>query len=223
MTSISDIKKLWGRAAGRCSYPGCSVLCIDRMENPTVIGEMAHLIAKSPRGPRADHSAGDDTYENLILLCPTHHTIIDKAPERFPEHVLVDMKSIHEESVLRALSAPHFMTKTEICRYISQLLIENHEVWRTYGPESKEASNNPLSNLADIWSLRKLDTIVPNNSRITDAIHRNKELFDSESYRSACTFIEHAKGFEISCYNTTEGIPRFPINFEKMIVSCVNA
>ena len=188
-----------------------------------MIGEMAHVIAKQPGGPRATQSGGDDTYKNLILLCPTHHTVIDKAPEKFPKHVLVSMKSAHEESVSSALSAPTFKTTSEICEYINNLLIENHEVWRIYGPESKEAFNNPLSNLADVWVLRKLDTIVPNNRRIINAIDRNKALFDTESYRSACAFIEHAKGFEIGCYNTTEGIPRFPKNFVKMVVSNVTA
>ena len=71
--SSKDIKKLWGLAAGRCSCPGCSEACIKffRDGDPTVIGEMAHVVAKKPGGPRGVVSGGDDTYENLVLLCPT--------------------------------------------------------------------------------------------------------------------------------------------------------
>ena len=76
-----DIKKLWGLAAGRCSRPGCDESCIKFLSSdPTIIGEMAHVVAHSPIGPRASATGGADTYDNLILLCPTHHTEIDKAP-----------------------------------------------------------------------------------------------------------------------------------------------
>ena len=95
-------------------------------------------------------------------------------------------------------------------------------VWKTYGPESDEAQTNPSSNLAYIWSLRKLDTVVPNNRRIIEAIRKNTDLFDADTYQAACAFIEHAEGFEINCYERTEGVPRFPTNFEEMITSYVN-
>ena len=75
-----DVKTLWGLSAGRCSRPGCDEPCIRFLtDDPTVIGEMAHVIAKSPDGPRGVSDGGSDTYQNLILLCPTHHTEVDKA------------------------------------------------------------------------------------------------------------------------------------------------
>ena len=68
-----DIKMLWGRAAGRCSYPQCQIECIAFVsDTPFIIGEMAHIVAKAPSGPRGIPSCGDNTYDNLILLCPTH-------------------------------------------------------------------------------------------------------------------------------------------------------
>lgn len=47
--SDKDIRKLWGLAAGKCSFPSCGVDCIPFLnaENPTIIGEMAHIIAKT--------------------------------------------------------------------------------------------------------------------------------------------------------------------------------
>lgn len=66
--STKDLKKLWGMAAGRCSKPGCAVECIRFLDagDPTVIGEMAHIIANKPDGPRGQPEGGEDTYENLI-------------------------------------------------------------------------------------------------------------------------------------------------------------
>ena len=184
--STKDIKKLWGLAAGRCSRPDCGEPCIRFLTgdptvigemahviarrpdgDPTVIGEMAHVIARRPDGPRGNATAGGDTYENLILLCPTHHTEIDKAPDgTFSAEILFAWKQEHEMRVFEALGTPSFTTRCCLATYVQRLLMQNHMVWKTCGPESDAAQANPLSNLAHIWSLRKLDTVVPNNRRI---------------------------------------------------------
>ena len=219
--SPKDIKKLWGLAAGRCSRPGCNELCIRFLaDDPTVIGEMAHVIARRPNGPRGNATGGDDTYENLILLCPTHHTEVDKSPEgTFPADILFAWKQEHERSVAEALEAPRFATRHCLAVYVQRLLIENHTFWKTFGPESDAAQANPLSNLAYIWSLRKLDTVVPNNRRIAEAIRNNEGLFDAEGYKAACAFIAHAEGFELSCYERAEDVPRFPTRFDEVITT----
>lgn len=214
-----DIKKLWGLAAGRCSRPGCDESCIRFLSSdPTVIGEMAHVIAHSPVGPRGSATGGADTYENLILLCPTHHTEIDKAPPgTLAVETLLDWKKRHEAEVSDAFRSPIFSSRFELATYIRKLLIENRAAWTTYGPESCVAKQNPLSNLYIVWELRKLDTIVPNNRHIVNAIKRNSQLVDAEGYTAACSFIEHAEGFEQSCYDRKEGVPRFPAEFDKVM------
>src|SRR6185312_13137244 len=67
------------------------------------VGEMAHIIAKSPDGPRGVAGGGADAYENLILLCPTCHRKIDKAPEgEYPVELLCAWKSEHESAIREA-------------------------------------------------------------------------------------------------------------------------
>jgi len=219
--SEKDIKKLWGLAAGRCSKPGCDAECVKFLGSDlTVIGEMAHIIAQSPKGPRGMNSGGTDTYENLILLCPTDHSAIDKAPPgTFSTDLLLGWKKAHEDEVASAFRSPSFASMNELRLYLCPILIENKILWRTYGPESHEAAANPFSNLAKIWALRKLSTIVPNNRKIIEAIHRNRDLFRVSEYEIACLFIEHAEGFERNCYDRTEGIPRFPVEFEELVRS----
>lgn len=217
--SRKDLKILWGRSAGHCNFPGCGESCTKFLdENFIVIGEMAHVIAKRPGGPRGQAIGGGDGYENRILLCPTHHTQVDKASDGiYTSNDLRSWKQKHESNVRDAMSSPRFESMNDVARYMKKLLIENRTVWATYGPESLEANNNPFSNVFRLWVLRKLTTIVPNNRRIVMAIRKHKDLFSAESYAIACLFIEHAEGFERNCFNRSEGIPRFPEQFNKLV------
>jgi hypothetical protein len=214
-----DTKKLWGLSAGRCSRPGCDDECIKFLtDDPTVIGEMAHIIAQSPRGPRGVQQGGEDVYENLILLCPTHHSEVDKAPpETFPPDLLRRWKKEHEAEIASSFVSPRFSSAKELARHVKSLLTENRSAWQTYGPESDAARSNPMSNVAEIWPLRKLSTIVPNNRRIVEGIRQNRGLLTNNQYASSCSFIEHAEGFERNCYGRLENIPRFPKEFEGVI------
>jgi len=179
---------------------------------------MAHVIARSPKGQRGISSGGQDTYDNLILLCPTDHTRIDKAPvDTFPPELLRDWKRRHEEYVTNAYSSPVFSTFNELQNYIGILLIENKSVWETYGPESIEAHANPASNSSSFWVVRKLNTIIPNNRKIIVAIRANAKIFDVTAYAAASRFIEHAEGFERNCFERTEGVPKFPTSFAEVI------
>ena len=214
-----DIKKLWGLAAGHCSYPGCDTECVAFLsESSTVIGEMAHVISKKPSGPRGEFGHGDDSYDNLILLCPTHHAIIDKAPEEeYPPGLLNQWKAEHENRVRESFSVPHFEDKKSLCVAIKRLLVENYQIWKTYGPDSEQANNNPLSNLYKIWELRKLSVIIPNNRRIINLIRSHSKYFSIEEYKCCCKFIEHVEGFEANAYSRKEGVPKFPLEFEEVV------
>src|SRR5579859_6404893 len=217
-----EIKKLWGLAAGRCSRPGCQQECITFANSETtVVGEMAHVIAKKPSGPRGIAAGGEDTYENLVLLCPTHHTEVDKAPDgTYPPDLLMHWKQTHEAAVATALKSPHFSSRATLCWHIERLLAENKSLWATYGPESAAAQNNPYSNSYKLWRLRKLSTIIPNNRKIINAIQNNAHLLDQSAYGLACKFVEHAEGFEQSSCEKLEDVPRFPSDFEGMIHGC---
>lgn len=103
--SVKTTKMLWGRAAARCSMPACrKPLVLDETEGDpgAVIGEMCHMVAESPEGPRgvSPLSAQErDGYDNLILLCPTHHTEIDAQPGTWTVERLRETKAAHEKWV----------------------------------------------------------------------------------------------------------------------------
>jgi hypothetical protein len=218
--SEKDIKKLWGLAAGRCAKPGCEEECIKFLaaDNPTIIGEMAHVIAKKPNGPRGSKVCGEDTYENIVLLCPTHHTEIDKAPEgTFSIEQIHEWKRAHEDRVRSSFLSPRFGDRRQMAEAMKRLMIKKKTAWKQYGPESDEAIRNPLSNLNAIWELRKLDTLVPNNRCLIQIIEQNERLFGIDDFATTRQFIEHAEGFERNCHVRTEGVPRFPINFDELV------
>jgi hypothetical protein len=217
--SEKTLKLLWGRGAGRCSAPGCNEDCTPYLDPsaPTVLGEMAHVIAREPLGPRGIPNGGSDEYQNLILLCPTCHRKVDKAPQAYPETLLLSWKESHEKWVSEALSAPRFETAILLFREIARLLLENKVAWQQFGPESAAASSNPASSAAEIWTLRKLAKIVPNNRRIVRLLAAYPQLLPAEFLEQAAIFSEHAEAFEQNCFNRREDVPRFPQEFEKLV------
>ena len=105
-----DIKLLWGRAANRCAFPDCRIkLSHDKKtaSESFPLGEQAHIIGKEEGSARSNSILSDeerDSYHNLILLCPNHHTLIDKNLEDYPTEKIHMIKSQHEYWVESTLS-----------------------------------------------------------------------------------------------------------------------
>ena len=116
--SERDIKLLWGRAAAMCSFPDCRIkLTQDKKlaSGSFPLGEQAHIVGESedaPRGKSPLTVEERNSYFNLILLCPNHHTIIDKNPEDHPIEKLHLIKDRHELWVEATLSESKDMRKT---------------------------------------------------------------------------------------------------------------
>lgn len=92
------------------------------------IGEMAHLIARSLKGPRGDGELGEsarDSYENHILVCPTCHENIDKNADDYPIETLRALKTQHEGWVAEAL-----LTKLGIGRDFESSILISFVGWK---------------------------------------------------------------------------------------------
>jgi hypothetical protein len=103
-----DRKLLWGRAGSRCSYCRCRLVVeASDLDRESIVGDEAHIISDSPTGPRAHGGSRDklDTYDNAILLCKTHHKMIDDQSSSNTADDLRMMKAVHERWVDQALSA----------------------------------------------------------------------------------------------------------------------
>ena len=93
--SISVVKQLYVHSGNRCAFPKCACKLID---GNTIVGEICHIRASRPLGPRYDPNqtpAERHGYANLVLLCGVHHKIVDDDPESYTVERLTKLKDQH--------------------------------------------------------------------------------------------------------------------------------
>ncbi len=97
--------KLWVAAGGRCQYPGCNtaLYCDDVTLAEMNRSYVAHIVADSPDGPRGDEVLSPKLtkdFSNLMLLCDTHHRLIDREDlAGHPVELLQHFKKDHEARI----------------------------------------------------------------------------------------------------------------------------
>lgn len=99
--SPKTLKILFAESNNICAAPGCNISVVDRVDSSApavVISEVAHIHSIGKNGPRYDNSLSNselNSPENLIILCPTHHTMVDKQPEAYTSAELHKWKKNH--------------------------------------------------------------------------------------------------------------------------------
>lgn len=92
--------KLSVLTGARCSRCNMYLLEDFLTKLPTEFREYAHIIADSNNGPRANPLFTDkESAENIIILCPTCHKMIDTDTKTYTEDVLRELKKNHEERI----------------------------------------------------------------------------------------------------------------------------
>lgn len=215
-------RKLWASSGGYCGNPGCHCELLPFFESGKItnIEEMAHIIGQKEDGPRGDDELPlneRDEFENIILLCPTCHTMVDKNPELFSKETIIQWKKNHQESIKALFIVPTFNTRKEVYQYLKPLLAENKFIFDTYGPYSRNAEENQMATELE-WERQSIQKIIPNNRKIEAVITQNEKLLSEEEYPLYIRFKQHREGFE---FNKLSGdvsavVPRFPDGFEKL-------
>ena len=96
-----------------------------------MIGEIAHIEANSDDGPRANPHLSElqrNAYENLILLCPTHHEIVDARESTYTVEVLRGWKADREAKVLDFLAREMQSITFAELETITQALVNNGQM-----------------------------------------------------------------------------------------------
>ena len=78
--SLSTIKTLFALSCNRCAYPGCEEALTDPGWGQ-VKADIAHIRGERPGSARYDPkmtSTERHSHENLLLLCPNHHRLVDR-------------------------------------------------------------------------------------------------------------------------------------------------
>lgn len=96
--SAKTIKRLFAVSGNVCAFPGCKVALVDN-NTGKVIGKICHIKGHRADSARYDPSQTDKErhgFNNLLLMCPTHHDVIDADPESYTVERLTEIKSKHE-------------------------------------------------------------------------------------------------------------------------------
>jgi len=231
--SQKSIKILWANAGGRCSFEGCPErLCGQEAAGraPYTLGQMAHIKGDKPGSSRHDpaqDAAERDDYQNLILLCPTHHTLIDRSENEsvYTVEVLHAMKAEHEAGILARLDQAETPNKQVVAQEIVGLLEQNRQSWAQFGPQSELARSQPFSEEAyEVWVSERLSVIVPNNRKIAAAVAENEAVFALSDLEVLESFSLHARSYErwVRDEIPYAAVVRFPPAFDAFIREMAN-
>ncbi len=209
---------LLARSGGHCANPACRADLFPDVHATKIasIKEMAHVIAQSEKGPRGDAELSiseRDEYENIVLLCPTCHTLVDKMKlqDLYDEALLQEWKREHEQRIRDAVDVPRLGNRDELFTRVRALMRENRTWWETYGPESP-AADDPLSEAPQRWLQEVRRVLIPNNWQIARLLERNEEFLTQDELSVAAKFRVHADAFARK-HITGEAdpyAPRFP-------------
>ncbi len=101
-------KILWGRSGNQCALCRIElVVAATPTDGESVIGAECHIVSGKQRGPRYDSRFPKDRldeYENLILLCGSHHKMVDDQVQKFTVAHLKEVKAAHESRVASAIT-----------------------------------------------------------------------------------------------------------------------
>lgn len=105
---VREQRVLCTKSGNRCAISECrKVLVVDKTENDreSLAAAMAHIRGEKPTAKRYDTSMADserNSYDNLILVCPNCHKVIDDQPNTYTVEKLHKIKSQHEKWVIES-------------------------------------------------------------------------------------------------------------------------
>jgi len=102
----STVRRLDTLSGNQCAWPGCTKKLIAE-DKKSIISKICHIEAASKDGPRYNPNMTDDDrryFNNLILLCDEHHTIIDNKENesKYSVELLKEWKKNHESKLLHS-------------------------------------------------------------------------------------------------------------------------
>lgn len=95
--SDKTLKQLFGLAGNQCAFLDCTQ---ENITERIIIGIICHIEGLKPDSARHNPTLTEtesNDYPNLIVLCPTHHRIIDTDETTYAVKVLKKMKKDHED------------------------------------------------------------------------------------------------------------------------------
>ena len=150
-------RKLYAESMGKCMNPNCLTELF--LDNGDII-EKAHII------PHCD--TADNSFENLILLCPNCHTNFDKN-SAFNEEEVKSWKRKREEEISRIFEQK-FYTFDKLEEKVKPILEENKIIYENYYKKDNFV----------LWKKFE-EKILINNQKLKVIFRKNRNLFQKHS------------------------------------------
>jgi hypothetical protein len=102
-------KLIWGQCAARCCICKGDLVHAPKGAVISLLGEVAHIVGETIAAARGESlltQTQRNASENLLLLCRSHHKIVDDDPASYSIQVLRDLKQRHIEWIAATLVQP---------------------------------------------------------------------------------------------------------------------
>ena len=173
-------RRLWAESMGRCMNPDCRAELF--IKNSDIM-EKAHI--------GAYYETEDNSYENLIVLCPNCHKKFDKTGF-IDENIVKQWKEIRRNELENFFSV-ELSSFDQLKEKVVPFLSENYSIYKSYY----------LSGNKSLWD--KFETqILSNNEELKLLFENNRTLFQQHSYKEYSNleliqkFITHVDEFKIT-------------------------
>ncbi len=97
--SLPTIKWLFAVSGGVCAFPKCTTPLVDPASGK-VTGRICHIKGRSVGGPRYDANQSEEErhgFQNLILMCPIRHDVIDADTTTYSVDYLIQIKATQQQ------------------------------------------------------------------------------------------------------------------------------
>lgn len=181
--NVNDERRLYIESMGRCMNPDCKEELL--MKKGDII-EKAHIIPY--------YETQDNSFDNLIILCPNCHTNFDKN-KAFNIETIRKWKQIRKEELKNFFSVK-FNSFDELKKRVVPILSQNYNIYVNYY----------LNNNKTLWDKFELK-ILSNNEKLKLLFENNINLFQDSPDKSYSNleiiqkFITHIDEFKYTRYD----------------------
>ena len=173
-------RRLWAESMGRCMNPDCRAELF--IKNSDIM-EKAHI--------GAYYETEDNSYENLIVLCPNCHKKFDKTG-LIDENIVKQWKEIRRNELENFFSV-ELSSFDQLKEKVVPFLNENYSIYKSYY----------LSGNKSLWDKFE-PQILSNNEKLKLLFENNRTLFQQHSHKEYSNleliqkFITHVDEFKIT-------------------------
>lgn len=188
--TVATVKRLFAVSGNQCAFEKCELPLVDKSSGK-VTGRICHINARRENGPRFDSTQTEKKnmdFDNLILMCPIHHDVIDSDLKSYTKDRLIEIKKTQEEKF--SSSTNEDIDDEKANKLIQNINIESIKIGSFFS--NSNVSHNQIANQIvnnnsetsklyilerQISSLRQLQAVY--EYMIPEKIHPNMDWEDA--------------------------------------------